>query len=170
MDDRIQMRSALGALFRKHKLIPAKVRFWASIEVTETGCWEWLGTRISSGPSKGYGYFYIKGINTRVIKWAYEYLIGPIPEGYERDHLCRNRGCVNPWHTEPVTHLVNVRRGLAKKTVCIRGHQLQPPNLISDGSGGTRCRECNRLKSVRLSRIRRANLKLRRQQDVSRFV
>lgn len=136
----------LGALFRHNKHIPAKVRYWALIDIKPSGCWEWMGTKISKGPSKGYGYFSVGGKWTRVIKWAYEYLIGPIPEGLELDHLCRNRGCVNPYHTEPVTHLVNVRRGGVKKELCVRGHRLEMPNLVYDGIRNGleryRCRAC----------------------------
>lgn len=42
---------------------------------------------------------------------TYEHYVGPVPEGLELDHLCRVRNCVNPAHLEPVTHLLNVRRG-----------------------------------------------------------
>lgn len=42
---------------------------------------------------------------------AYEILVGPIPEGLELDHLCRNRKCYNPAHLEPVTRSENLRRG-----------------------------------------------------------
>ncbi|PLS82281.1 MAG: hypothetical protein CYG60_24755 [Actinobacteria bacterium] len=38
-------------------------------------------------------------------------LRGPIPNGKELDHLCRNRDCVNPDHLEPVEGRVNVQRG-----------------------------------------------------------
>lgn len=40
---------------------------------------------------------------------------GPVPEGMELDHLCRNRWCINPDHLEPVTHAENVRRGANTK-------------------------------------------------------
>lgn len=40
---------------------------------------------------------------------------GPIPEGLEIDHLCRVRACCNPDHLEPVTPVVNVRRGANTK-------------------------------------------------------
>jgi hypothetical protein len=143
--------SPLGQLFRTNKLIPAKIRFWAYAEPMPSGCWEWQGPIISSGPSKGYAYFSVKSKYVRVIVWAYNYLIGPIPEGLELDHLCRNRSCVNPWHTEPVTHLINVQRGGAKKSVCSRGHKLEHPNLVYDGlykgRERYRCKACVQIKA-----------------------
>ena len=45
----------------------------------------------------------------------YERHVGPVPEGLELDHLCRNPGCVNPEHLEPVTHAENIRRGYQAK-------------------------------------------------------
>lgn len=41
---------------------------------------------------------------------AYEAAKGPIPDGMELDHLCRNRWCRNPDHLQPVTHAENSRR------------------------------------------------------------
>lgn len=45
----------------------------------------------------------------------YEQEVGPITEGLELDHLCRQTMCVNPSHLEPVTHAVNLRRGNGAK-------------------------------------------------------
>lgn len=82
------------------------------VEVTATGCWRWLGHCLSSG----YGRVGARGILAH--RLAYEELVGPIPDGLEIDHLCRNRGCVNPAHLEPVTHVENLRRAhLARKAV-----------------------------------------------------
>ena len=98
MTEARQLGMALGSLFKHNKAIPAKIRFWALIDIKPSGCWEWMGTKVSSGKSVGYGYLSINGKPTRVIVWAYKYLIGLVPEGLELDHTCRNRGCVNPWH------------------------------------------------------------------------
>ncbi len=46
-------------------------------------------------------------------RYAYELLIGPIPEGLVLDHFAcdnGNIGCVNPYHCEPVTRAENSRR------------------------------------------------------------
>jgi hypothetical protein len=53
---------------------------------------------------------------------SYEWLVGPVPEGMELDHLCRVRHCVNPSHLEVVTHSVNVIRGNeARKALAWQG-------------------------------------------------
>lgn len=45
---------------------------------------------------------------TLSLQW--ETVHGPVPDGLELDHLCRQRDCVNPAHLEPVTHAENMRR------------------------------------------------------------
>lgn len=46
---------------------------------------------------------------------VFERARGPVPQGKELDHLCRNRKCVNPSHLEVVTRLINVVRGVKTK-------------------------------------------------------
>lgn len=118
------------------------------------GCWEWQGAvtlpnRVSSG-----GYAKFKTCDQRTVlghRWNYERLVGPIPEGKQLDHLCRNRRRVRPDHLEPVTAQINVHRGVsfsavnAAKTHCIHGHEFDDANTrvyYWAGRPHRACRKC----------------------------
>ncbi len=76
---------------------------------------------------------------------TYRILVGEIPAGLEIDHLCRNPGCVNPDHLEPVTHSVNQQRAGDVKTHCPSGHPYDSPESRYEYPDGRRaCRECAR--------------------------
>ena len=104
----------------------------------------------------GYGRFGYKNRTWLAHKWIYEYHNGPVPEGLELDHLCRNRGCVNHGHLEPVTRSVNVLRGsaaesmrriAAKRTHCKRGHPLANDSVMAKCGKGyayKKCKACHR--------------------------
>jgi hypothetical protein len=85
-------------------------RFLAKVELTLL-CWEWRGAVGSSG----YGVFHAGPGLELAHRFAYEALVGPIPEGCDLDHLCGNTRCVNPAHLEPVTHAENVRRAAERR-------------------------------------------------------
>jgi hypothetical protein len=76
-----------------------------------TGCWEWIAYRDQCG----YGWFRHEGRMHPAHRVTYKLHVGPIPEGHEIDHLCSNRGCVNPQHLQAVSHTENVRRSAAAK-------------------------------------------------------
>lgn len=99
-------------------------RFWSKVNKTE-GCWLWT----ASTNKNGYGRYG----NASTHRVAYELCIGPIPAGFEVDHVksrgCTNRHCVNPAHLEVVTKLENIRRGgFAAKTHCPQGHPYNEEN------------------------------------------
>lgn len=131
-------------------------RFWARVEWSE-GCWEWLGPRGRGG----YGCYTQLG-ESYAHRVAYRLAVGPVPKGLEIDHLCRNRGCVNPAHLEPVTHRANILRSpialpaiRARLTHCPKGHPYAGANLMV--SGGSRyCRICHRAAWRRSMAKRRA--------------
>lgn len=79
---------------------------WQRVDITVDGCWTWLG-RLHNG----YGYLKQHGRDVAAMRLIYEWLVGPIPDGLDLDHLCRNRACVRPDHLEPVTRTENLRRG-----------------------------------------------------------
>ena len=116
--------------------------FWVKVDGSGgiDDCWTWAGARYTHG----YGYHSDGTARIPAHRWAYEHLIGPIPEGLVLDHLCHNRACVNPWHLDPVTTLVNNRRTeSATKTHCVHGHRLAGNNLYRHPTHGRRgCRTC----------------------------
>ncbi|MFJ2909383.1 HNH endonuclease signature motif containing protein [Streptomyces sp. NPDC087228] len=109
-------------------------------------CWTWT----AATNNRGYGGFKINGVAIGAHRWSYEQLLGPIPAGLELDHLCRTRACVNPSHTEPVTHRVNTLRSsgptarAARATHCPRGHAYDEANTYNTPAGWRRCRACRR--------------------------
>lgn len=65
-----------------------------------TPCWIWR--RSFSG--NGYARIWCAGRKYRPAHIVYyERAHGPVPQGKELHHLCRNPACVNPDHVEPVT-------------------------------------------------------------------
>lgn len=128
---------------------PPEERFWAKVDQDgPNGCWIWTAYTMTNG----YGLFGLtKSKMSLAHRFAYQDLVGPIPEGLVIDHLCRVRNCVNPAHMEVVTQIENVRRGNAgknhsEKTHCPQGHEYTPENTYETPSrkGGRLCRRCRR--------------------------
>ena len=92
-------------------------RFWAKVNKTDD-CWIWTAQRTKHG----YGQVRQNKVSRMAHRVAYEWLVGPIPEGLVIDHLCENPACVNPAHLEPVTNSTNVIR--AYGGTCRFGHPL----------------------------------------------
>lgn len=120
--------------------------FWAKVDkTTPTGCWEWTAYRLPTG----YGRYTVRRpLMVLAHRYAYTLLIGSIPDELELDHLCLNKGCVNPSHLEPVTHQENMRRYHSHRippTHCKRGHPFEGSNLIIQSTGRRGCKTCLRL-------------------------
>jgi hypothetical protein len=77
-------------------------------------CWQWTGYT----DKDGYGRFKVGGRYVQAHAYSWTLANGPVPEGMELDHLCRNRWCVNPDHLEAVTHAENLRRARALRPTC----------------------------------------------------
>lgn len=105
-------------------------------------CWIWTGCLTHDG----YGRFWFANKTVLAHRFAYEHLVGPIPNDLTCDHLCRNRACVNPAHIELVTVKENTRRGSGNygKTHCIRGHEFTPENTYTNRNK-RQCRKCQKI-------------------------
>ena len=118
-------------------------RFGEKFVVLDNGCWMWVASlNMARG---GYAQFSAGGTMVRAHRYAYETLIGPVPDGLDLDHLCRNRWCVNPAHLEPVTRSENLRRGYAARglaSTCAQNHPFDESNTFQRADGGRGCRAC----------------------------
>ena len=108
----------------------------------ENGCWLW--------PSKlknGYGFISARHVaKTRLVhRIAYIVFVGPIKAGYEIDHLCRVRNCINPKHLEAVSRKINRDRQTNAMVACRNGHPYTEESTYWRSDGGRNCRVCGML-------------------------
>jgi len=141
-----------------------------AVYMPRTGCLIWDGRLTKDG----YGLIALShqhatelAVSRTVLvhRLAWELENGPIPEGMQIDHLCRNRACINVAHLEVVTASENVRRSDAPslsafrlqaqralereayKTHCKHGHALTAENVYTDKRGFRSCKECQRIRA-----------------------
>jgi len=140
-------------------------RFWAYADTSggDDACWPWHST-----DRNGYGSMFLNGEGRRSVlahRFAYELLVGPIPEGLVIDHTCHrpsecdlasscpHRRCCNPRHLEAVETVVNNHRGNTwsgrnvRKTHCPQGHPYDDENTF-ERNGVRTCRTCARARTL----------------------
>lgn len=134
-----------------HKVRSNAERFWSKVH-TSDDCWIWT----AHVNNKGYGQIAIRLADgsykdALAHRFAYELLIGPIPDGKILDHVeCDNPRCVNPGHVVPTTHRANILRGKcpsavnSRKTHCVNGHPFDQENTWTSKTGMRQCRACDR--------------------------
>ncbi len=91
---------------------PTEVYFFEKVN-TSGVCWEWTASK----DEDGYGTFTVYSEGNKhyqAHRWCWEFLVGPIPDGLQLDHLCLNKACVMPDHLEVVTTQENTRRHYAR--------------------------------------------------------
>ncbi|MDH6679890.1 superfamily II helicase [Rhodococcus sp. LBL1] len=109
-------------------------------EVDGKNCWIFA---LKSRDRGGYGVVKIGGRNWYAHRYQYEKHNGPVPEGMEVRHMCKNqRDCINPNHLTVGTHKQNMQdKAEHAKTYCVAGHELNRTNSYKfDGS--TICKIC----------------------------
>lgn len=104
-----------------------------------------FGCRLWTGPLDKDGYGFHGRTRAHTKAWVDE--LGPVPEGFVLDHLCKVRQCVALHHLEAVTQSENLKRRklsyLVKRSRCPKGHDLAT-NRVMTPAGGMVCRSCNR--------------------------
>lgn len=113
-----------------------------------SGCWEWMGEiqrhgygRLAITPSSK-----LDGQRSQLAhRVSYEIFKGPIENGMEIDHLCRNRSCVNPDHLEIVSRKENNKRAVTG--YCKRGHELTEGNYRVGSTGSKNCIKCIKIRN-----------------------
>ena len=152
---------------RSKRYPPLEERFAALVVKTET-CWLWQGKPNTSG----YGTIRDGGRKHRVHRIAWEWANGPIPDGMLVLHSCDTPRCVNPAHLSLGTVRDNNydrdakgrTKTPARKTHCIRGHELSGYNLYTffDRKLGLTARACRACANMRQNARRRRNRALAR--------
>lgn len=147
----VSLRQAAWRRLTGTPSIAAKVRFVCRISFSDDrGCWLWTGNR----DKDGYGKFGLGGLRAHRLAFAWTH--EDFAPDAVLDHLCGQKGCVNPDHLEVVSWFENSHREIARRRFCANGHEFTPENTQWSGRGyrRRRCRACRiAVKRERLARL-----------------
>lgn len=153
---------------------PQKASTLTRYETDEkTGCWLYTGPLYSNG----YGKLSREEHGTRLAHRAS--FIEHRPEvkidGFDLDHMCRDRSCINPWHLDRVPRGQNLSRGydVRNQGLCRNLDHRMAGDNVGNLNGYRYCRECKKAKDrrsgARYREARRADRGNDDQQDQQRY-
>lgn len=126
---------------------PIEERFFERVQEpfdVQNDCWMWTGSKTGNG----YGQVWLNTKEKEAAhRVAYKMFVGPIPEGFHVDHLCRNRLCVRPDHLEPLSAHLNIGQWHRARTHCRKGHPYDRENTryrLREDRIYRQCRICDR--------------------------
>lgn len=130
------MTKSTGKYLKRVNGDPIK-SFHAKYIISDTGCWEWIG---SIGIVNGYGQLNLgKGKMANAHRFSYELYIGDIPKGMFVCHKCDNRKCCSPFHLFLGTNEDNMKDASSKGRLT-KG--FEHPSVYNYIRKGCRCDEC----------------------------
>jgi hypothetical protein len=103
-----------------------KARLFNQCRMSETGCWEWTGSKRS-----GYGLMWFESKTRSAHRVSYEVFKGPIPNGLHVLHACDNPCCVNPAHLRAGTVKENVVDRETRRRRAVMGEQIGTSKLVT---------------------------------------
>ena len=119
-------------------VIPQRVldRIWGRLAPPDAnGCRRFIGARVGKDGQYGNVGWYDsgRGVGTTAHRVAYTATHGPIPDGYEVDHICFVTDCCTPEHLQLLTTEENARRQPP------RGWRRPPPLPPAERPERTHC-------------------------------
>lgn len=131
-------------------LLTVSERFWRCVVKTR-GCWLWLGSTLPSrrAGEAGYGHFGLPDGRTVLShRFAYEDVVGLIPDDKQVHHKCKNRSCVKPHHLELLTQWEHAQLHAPNRKSCPHGHRYTKANTYINPEGRRECRTCCNIRSL----------------------